>query len=195
MVQLHFVQKTLAVVSPVLSNPNQHFLTPSWSLSSDCLDFTAGFSAAETKYVSFDFVNEIQNVAMFWVIFRWGVDEYILYVHVQYIRVCWEWVSLQHGFCDLTLISSAFSRYLRAQRSLFSLETSPSPARSKMRTFPMATSTFSTGLRRSTVQSPPSLSSKLLETSTSKLEKVCTRFSKFPTKPWSRLQGMPPCSL
>lgn len=98
------------------------------------------------------------------------------------VHVCWELVNLQHVFCNLTLIFSAFSRYLRAQRSFFSLETSPSPARSRMKTFPMATSTFSTGRRSSTAQSPPLLSSKLLKISTSKLEKVCTRVSKFSTK-------------
>lgn len=72
-------------------------------------------------------------------------------------------------------------RYLRAQRSTSSRETSPSPARSRRRRFPMAMSTSLTGPRRSTGQSPPSLSWGLLKISTSKWEKVCTGFPKFPT--------------
>lgn len=72
-------------------------------------------------------------------------------------------------------------RYSRAQRSTSSQETSPSPARSRRRRFPMAMSTSLTGPRRSTGQSPPSLSWGLLKISTSKWEKVCTGFPKFPT--------------
>lgn len=72
------------------------------------------------------------------------------------------------------------SRYLWAHRSGLSRKTSPSsPAYSK-RPFPTAMSNSSTGPRRSTGQSPLSLSSRWLKTSTSKSEKVCTRFPKFP---------------